>query len=267
MSAAEPARPLVVFSHPNHELAIWGLISRRRPHLLFLTDGGGASRVEATRRGMEKLGLLGRATFLGYPEDELYRVLLDRDRVVLGDLVRAVAGAVEATGSTQLFCDAVEFYNPVHDLTLPLVLGALGPSSDVPVFEIPLIHQRRARTESYRVQRVAGDGGPGTHRLELAPAELVAKIEAREEIYRDLRDQLGPVICDLPAEHLAAEEWREAGSPLRQPAADEVLRYERRGELLRERGSVERVIYRRAHYLPVAEWLLRESRPHASPAS
>lgn len=34
-----PARRLAVFSHPAHELAVWGLMQRLQPYALYLTDG------------------------------------------------------------------------------------------------------------------------------------------------------------------------------------------------------------------------------------
>jgi hypothetical protein len=256
MSTEHSAQRLVVFSHPNHELAVYGLVSRLRPHMLFLTDGGGESRVEATRAGLQALGLLGRASFLGHPEGELYRALLEQDFDFLERLVTAIREQVRATSASEVFCDAVEFYNPVHDLTLPLVRAALGRTSNTAVYEIALIHQRLAPTESYRVQRFAPDAGPEPQRLRLTQSEIEAKARAREEIYTDLKEQLGPVITDLPAEHLAVEEWREAASPMREPEGEEVLRYEWRGELLRDQGEVEGVIYRREHYLPMVEWAM-----------
>ena len=42
------ASTIAVFSHPNHELAIFGLLQRLRPRLIYLTDGGGPERVAQT---------------------------------------------------------------------------------------------------------------------------------------------------------------------------------------------------------------------------
>jgi len=40
-------RRLTVFSHPNHELAVCGLVLRSRSHL---GDGGSAEHIEESRR-------------------------------------------------------------------------------------------------------------------------------------------------------------------------------------------------------------------------
>jgi hypothetical protein len=54
------ATRLFVFSHPNHEGAVLGMIQRLRPHLVFLNDGGGERRVSETRAALAQIGLLER---------------------------------------------------------------------------------------------------------------------------------------------------------------------------------------------------------------
>ena len=62
---------LVVFSHPNHELAILGLLQRLRPKIVYLTDGGGPKRISETEEGLASVGLLNQATFLNYTENHI----------------------------------------------------------------------------------------------------------------------------------------------------------------------------------------------------
>jgi hypothetical protein len=50
------AARLFVFSHPNHEGAVLGMVQRLRPHLVFLTDGGGERRVNETRAALPEPG-------------------------------------------------------------------------------------------------------------------------------------------------------------------------------------------------------------------
>src|SRR6185503_5972515 len=89
----DPAIPrLVVTGHPNHELAIFGFVQRARPHLLFLTDGGGQERIDESRRALASIGALHRARFLGWREQTLYDALLARDV----ELLRRLAGEVRA---------------------------------------------------------------------------------------------------------------------------------------------------------------------------
>src|SRR5262245_32431351 len=68
----EGARTLAVFSHPNHELAVFGLLQRLRPDIVYLTGGGGPKRIAETEEGLASIGLLEQARFLNYAETEFY---------------------------------------------------------------------------------------------------------------------------------------------------------------------------------------------------
>ena len=76
-----------------------------------------------------------------------------------------------------------------------------------------------------------------------------------DEVYSLLRAQLGHLLHDSD-ERFAREEIAPAPAGLPAPGRGRSLRYERRGELLRQRGEVDRVITHDAHYRPVAEALL-----------
>jgi len=252
----DPATPRVlVFSHPNHELAIYGLVQRLRPHLIFLTDGGGAKRVEQTEQGLERIGLRDRAQFLDYPEAAFYDALLDGDVNLFREVAHRVRKVLDRIQPEQVFCDAVEFYNPIHDLSLPIVLAALAEADGVAVFEVPLVYQIPGEVERYAVQRMPASRAAGRVVVQLTEAELHAKLAARDEVYSLLRDQLGPVLDSLPDEHFAREEFSAASAVLPAPEDERVLRFEWRGKLHQQSGAVDRVITYAEHYLPVASSL------------
>jgi len=248
---------LAVFSHPNHELAIYGLMMRALPHTLFLTDGGGEKRLAETREGLAALGLLDRATFLNHSEDSFYGALLDNDLSFFCDVAEQIRDCVEAVGTEQVWCDAVEFYNPVHDLAFPLVVRAIKGLPEVEIFEVPLIYQRPSVDAGgeYAVQR-ALESTPNAVEVRLSAAEVAAKRRCRDEIYTELRAQLGAVITDLPEEYLAIEVLLPPNGQSFEPVEGRVLRYEARGRLLHEQGAVDRVITLRQHYLPLVSGLL-----------
>lgn len=248
------ARPALVFSHPNHELAVFGLVQRTRPLCIFLSDGGGPAREDETRAGLARIGLDDRARFLSHGEDDLYRALVERDLPFLRELGRQVRRELEAHGPSHVLCDAVELYNPVHDLTLPLV--GFATRGALPAFEIPLVYQRPGPGERYTVQRLPAERPGPRLRLALHPAELEAKLAARDEVYGLLRAQLGPLLFG-PVEHFAEEEMAPAVDPLAAPCEGRAPRYERRGEWLRARGEVTTVITHAGHYAPLVRSLAR----------
>jgi hypothetical protein len=246
---------VLVFSHPNHELAVYGLVQRLRPHLIFLTDGGGAQRVEQTEQGLERICLRDRALFLDYSEASFYDALLDGNVSLFHEAACQIREALDRIRPEQVLCDAVEFYNPVHDLSLPIVLAALAGADGTALFEVPLVYQVPGDTERYAVQRMPPSRAAGSVVMQLTEAELNAKLAARDEVYSLLRDQLGPVLALLGDEHFAREEIAAAPRVLPVPDDERVLRFEWRGKLHQQRGVVDRVITYAEHYLPVASSL------------
>jgi hypothetical protein len=256
---------LVVTGHPNHELAILGFVQRTRPRLLFLTDGGGDERVADTRRALTALGLEGQARFLGWTEESLYRALLAHDASVLGELVDQVRGEIERCAARQVLCESVELYNPLHDLTLPIVRAATRGLSGVEIYEFPLIAQIPAPSETYRVQRLPAASIPIA--LRLTAAELAAKLQARDDFYPSLRRQLGGVLAAVGARHAAIEVFAAAATQLPEPGAEHVLRYEWRGRHLLARGEIDQVITFGEHFLPAVAELAAGGAPSGASQS
>jgi hypothetical protein len=249
--AGDGVRRLIVTGHPNHELAILGFVQRVRPDFLFLTDGGGEERMSESREVLRTLGLLGGARFLAWPEERLYRGLLDTDFTFFSGLVREIGREMERRVPVQVLCESVEFYNPLHDVTLALVRAAARGRDGVAIVEFPLIAQTSEEPERYRVQRPAsGEEGDYT-RLRVTERELSFKLEAGARSYPTLRMQLGPLLDTLRPEDVA-EEWF---APFRRwppaPSAGALPRYERRGRLLFEQGQVKQTITYRDHFLPL----------------
>jgi hypothetical protein len=254
-------RRLMVFSHPNHEAAIFGMVRRLRPKLVILTDGGGEPRPGQSRQGLARIGMLERASFLGFREQDFYTALLDRDHGYFQDVIARVRAAIDADAPEQVWCDAVEFYNPVHDLSLPIVRAALGTRPQAAVFEVPLIHQKAGDPERYDIQRFPASRRRPSARVQLSAAEFADKLKVRDEVYDSLRQQLGPLLASLPADHFGTEIVGPAVEGLAEPAGDQTLRYDRRAKLLLERGLVQRAITHAEHYLPMAEAMLPSQEP------
>lgn len=253
--ASGGVRRLIVTGHPNHELALLGFVQRARPDFLFLTDGGGETRMEESRGVLRSLGLLEGARFLAWPEERLYRGLLDRDVALFSSLVAEVRREIEERAPAQVICESVEFYNPLHDVTLPVVRASVRGRPDVAVVEFPLIAQTSETPERYRVQRPPDGRGGDYTVLRLSEDELSFKLEAGARAYPTLRRQLGPLLDTLAAEDLAEEFFVPARGPLPAPGPDTLPRYERRGRTLREQGRVDRVITYRDHFLPLVDAL------------
>jgi len=53
----------------------------------------------------------------------------------------------------------VEFYNPVHDITFPLVLAANDNNRANEIYEVPLVYQTLDSNENYAIQRAPANLG------------------------------------------------------------------------------------------------------------
>jgi len=243
-------RTLIVFSHPNHELAVFGILKRLRPYLLYLTDGGGEDRVLETRKGLDRLGLLDRATFLPYTEQSFYDGILNHDVLFFSEVRESIRSKHRKVLPSQVLCDGIEFYNPVHDITLPLVISALGTRQKV--YEIPLIHQRQ--DNSFGVQMPPPEFMDKRFEMKLTDEEIDMKRDALYKIYNILRYTLGHVL--LKATHpLVQEIVFPAQDPLR-GLGSIVLRYELRAKKLKAQHKIQREITRQGNFIPLVSQLL-----------
>jgi len=246
-------RWLFVFSHPNHEIAVFGLIQRLRPRLVYLTDGGPPQRVAATKAGLERIDLLDNAVFLNRREDALYQALVERDVPFWQGLAEEVATTIVDAAPDRIAADAIEYYNPVHDMCLPVVMAAARASgSPAPVYEIPLIRQRRDDRGFSLQSAVAGN----SEAIRLTDAEWDMKWNTWTEVHGGQLYSLGDLIAAAGRPGLENEAIHPARDPLRAPEPGEHLRYEERGKILAERGEVREVITLGGHVNPVIRSLL-----------
>ncbi len=246
---------LAVFSHPNHEMAVYGVLQRLRPALVFLTDGGGEARIEQTKQGLMKIGLHHRALFLDYTEQSFYRAILNRDTEFFRGVIAKVRKAVEILTPAQVLCDAVEFYNPVHDIAMPVALAAYGNGESV--FEIPLVYQVAGEgPEQYAIQRVPPECWNQQVFVSLTDDELKMKRDAFDSVYSILKDVVMNGLRCAPDDVVRQESLVHARYPLRSPEPTCAIRYDWRAKKLLAEGKVKEAITHEGHYVPLVESLL-----------
>jgi hypothetical protein len=250
---------VMVFSHPNHEIALWASIRDVRPIIVFLTDGGGEDRMNQSRRGLASLVDAGQVHFLAHPEAAFYEALLRRDVPFFRCVADQVAELAEDAVPDTIYCDCVEFYNPVHDISLPIALAAF-PASRARFFEVPLMHQTSAGEERYELLRVPEALAARAIWRDLSDDETQSKRRDFASHYTILVNHLGPQAAERAVAHSHREQIIPARTTLPEPVAGQVVRYERRGELLKRRGEVPEIISYRRHYAPVFEALASSGR-------
>src|SRR5262245_26779328 len=216
---------IMVFSHPNHELAVLGTIFRLRPHIIYLTDGGGEARVDQTKLALQ--GYQPSSThYLNHSEQSLYDALLEGNSEFYCALAAQVGAIIQNLDAEAVYCDAVEFYNPVHDIALPVVRAARS-SNDFAIFEVPLIYQKTGLVEAFELQRVPASLSSQGICVELSQEELDRKLATiKSGVYKALFGQLGAHISDAVPSHAGREYFLKGRSGLPSLAPEQVLRYE-----------------------------------------
>ncbi|MEZ0274046.1 MAG: hypothetical protein ACAH88_04020, partial [Roseimicrobium sp.] len=160
--------------------------------------------------------------------------------------------------------DAIEYYNPVHDLAAPITRAALvlAGLTECRHYEVPLVHQAPdpAGLEKYLVQRLPVEHADNAVVHTLPQAALEAKRTARDEVYSILAEQFGNTLTDLSMEHLGHEVISESSGELKRGPGDAyVLRYEWRARALLKRGEIQEMITLEDHFQPVADALVFRS--------
>ena len=239
---------IMVFSHPNHEVSVLGTIGRKSPHVVFLTDGGGEERVRETQEGLSSYLPFENLHFLGHSEPSLYDALVNHDCEFFRNLAREVRDVVDLIQPSEIYCDAIEFYNPVHDMALPIVRAALEGREDIAVLEVPLIYQEKSEPDSYALQKVPPSLAHLSASVMLTGIELDRKMAVLRSGYQALIRQLGERILDAIDARPQRENFLRARGSLPGPAPDQVLRYDMRGRALKAQGEVQEAISYHKHY-------------------
>jgi hypothetical protein len=246
-----PTRMSFVMAHPGHELRVHHWLEVARPVVHVLTDGSGSlgrSRLSSTRGILNATGARPGLLFGRFTDRDLYSLLLDRRWDVFCDEVRSLARALEEDGSDAVVGDAIEGFNPGHDVARLLLNTAVT------------LLRARGRAVANLEFEVEGPPAPcaadaAEWRLDLDEDALARKVKAA----RGYAEMTGEVEEAL-ARHGEAPFRCECLRPA--PASAKALerltqppRYEAFGEARVEARVYRRVIRLDEHVLPLAHAL------------
>lgn len=128
MEPIETHRAALVVAHPGHELRVHHWIERARPLVFVLTDGSGhtgRSRVESTTAVLERTGATPGSIYGRLSDRDVYRAILGGDADLFISLADELAQALDDAGVDSVAGDAVEGFNPGHDVCRLLLNAAL----------------------------------------------------------------------------------------------------------------------------------------------
>ncbi len=247
-------RGALIVAHPGHELLLHGWMEIARPLVSILSDGSGgaaAPRIDSSRALLARLGcrltdVSGRMT-----DRRLYRAIMECDTALIAALTLDLADQILDDGVDYVVADAMEGYNPVHDLCRVI--------ADLVAEKVRTVSGRPIGNYEYGVvDRLAAEG-PDDVTIALDDGALQRKLEAAWR-YEEMRNEVNLALDRFGDAAMRMEilKWRhpdaESGRPARPPF------YETYGRTQVEAGRYDYVLTYSQHFAPLADALGRAVR-------
>lgn len=238
----------LIVAHPGHELVVHRWLCTVRPRVFVLTDGsgrGGTPRVASSRALCQSVGAPCGETFGGVTDRRVYEALLERDCGFVVNLASRLADELAKHSVSTLCGDALEGYNPTHDLCRALI-NAVAKKIGI---------SRREHNLMFELAAPHARDSSGATRL--CDAAWAAKIAAGER-YTALAAELAHARSAWGLEAYQVETLEPCDvETLRRPYRD-TPHFERVGEERVRMGSYRDVVRAREHMNPmldaIADW-------------
>ncbi len=252
-------RAALVIAHPGHELRVHGWLELARPLVFVLTDGSGRtgrSRLDATSGVLQRCGARPGSIYGRLTDRELYRALLDGRHGLFAGLAEELAAALRQEAAVLVAGDAVEGFNPGHDVTRLLlnaaVAGLRAGGAAIDNRDFPL-DGPPASGAAAGADAASGNGG--AIRIRLDPPALARKLAAARA-YPGLEDEVARALAQCGPSAFETEWLREVRYGLELDAlVTEPPFYETYGERQVAAGFFREVVRYRAHVAPLADHL------------
>ena len=243
----DPRSVAVVVAHPGHELIVYRWMEEHRPIYCCLTDGSGGgatSRLSSTTRLLNAVGAPAGPVYGRYSDKQLYRLLLEGRADVFVALAEELACAFEKAGVNYVAGDAVEGFNPAHDVCRLIVDGA--------VLLLGRRTGRDVRNFDFLLDGPPEPSHPGSVVVRLDEEALERKLAAARA-YPEMRAEVEGALCRHGRQAFALECLRPVTTSVCASRFEsERPGYEHFGERRVTEGRYSEIIRYRDHVRPVA---------------
>lgn len=244
---------MLVVAHPGHELRVYGWMTEVRPVVHVLTDGSGSdgqSRLESTTAVLNEVGAIRGSIYGRMSDREIYARMLRGDHTAFITLAEDLAAAFLRDNTTVVVGDAIEGFNPSHDVCRYVINAAV---------RLATAPGRTVASYAFALDG-APDAGPDRHpgeirRLRLDDHLLERKLHAAHT-YAELRSEV-----DSALERFGEEPFRSEclwGVDVEDAYGWETSRvpfYEVHGARRVANGTYEHVLTFQDHVKPLADAL------------
>jgi hypothetical protein len=240
-------RAVLIVAHPGHELLLHHWLERAQPIVCALTDGSGGHAQSRSGRSMaiiQRAGAHVGPVFAAATDREWYRAILTGDRRLFDAAAAQISELCYAQGVTQIVADALEFFNPMHDLCSCLAQHV----------SMQLLGSGAIELLTYPIERPDLLNADPNHVYALDDAALRRKLDAAAE-YHELTAEVERRRISA-IEHLAVERLFSVDINRVWPRlAPEEPFYEKYGRDKIERGTYAELITYADHVRPLAAML------------
>ena len=247
MSPTLPGRrAALVIAHPGHELRVHAWVELAWPRTFVLTDGSGhtgQSRLASTSGLLERAGAAPGGIYGRLTDRALYAAILGGDVDLVAGLAGELAQALVDGEIDYVVGDALEGYNPGHDLCRVIIDAAAElagrAGQRVACLDFPLVGRPNECPPTLPAEAIS---------LALDDTAFARKLAATHA-YAELAGEVAATFAETGLEAFRIECLRPVGDSA--PPEDPPY-YERYGERQVMAGHYERVLRYREHFAPLA---------------
>lgn len=252
----------LILGHPGHELRIFRFLELYKPRVYVLTDGSGSagqSRIDNTLKIISQTGAKASPVMGRYTDAQIYHLLRKRDTEALATLIEEIMADMKRYNIGALAGDAVEGYNPTHDLCRYLVNAIAGMYHNdagdlLPNYEFLLDGPPNQCPEDLAGQAIT---------IKLTEGDFFRKRVAAHA-YPELREEVEKIYAVYGANPFLTEcLWPSGPLDKYKTWTTDAPYYETWGKEKLKTGKYKELISYHEHLLPMAEFLTNYSKTHA----
>jgi len=259
---ASKTRAALVVAHPGHELMVHGWLEIARPCVFVLTDGSGRankSRLNSTTRVLERAGASTGNLYGPLTDAAAYRAILNHEFEVFIKCVRELTAAFVSRQIDFVAGDALEGYNPMHDVCRLVINAAVAAARrdhgrEIANVDFSLVNHADAAPTPPSANDIT---------LQLDEAALARKISVAQG-YAELAGEVSSALSKSSIEAFRIERLRpvdsEGPETLTRHCSEKPPFYEQYGEKQVAAGHYTHVLRYDEHIAPLAEALQSFSR-------
>jgi hypothetical protein len=246
-------RAALVVAHPGHELRVYSWALLARPEVFILTDGSGHSgkpRLDSTTKILEQIRANRGAIYGRFTDRRIYSAIIGQEVDLFIDLVEELAQSLLREEMDYVVGDAMEGYNPAHDMCRLIINAAVDIASrtkgqPIPNFDILLTGNGSEHPEAPVENAI---------RLHLDEDVLARKLESMRA-YSELTSEVESILEREGIQAIRVECLRPVPTPFRDNDTVERPYYEDYGGKQVAAGFYEKVLRYREHFEPLAQAL------------